>query len=52
KDPTNVIKNLQHSNKLTFFREREAITTNESLKHTTDNVDKDEDQWMKYLDRS
>jgi hypothetical protein len=32
KDQTNVIKNLQRSNELAFFREAQAITTSESLK--------------------
>jgi len=36
KDQTNVIKNLQRSNELAFFREAQAITTNESLKKTAD----------------
>jgi hypothetical protein len=36
KDQTNVIKNLQRSNELAFFREAQAITTSESLKRTTD----------------
>jgi hypothetical protein len=31
-DQTNVIKNLQRSNELAFFREAQAVTTNESLK--------------------
>ncbi len=34
KDQTNVIKNLQRSNELAFFREAQAITTNEALKKT------------------
>ena len=38
KDQTNVIKNLQRSNELAFFREAQAITTNESLKRTTDST--------------
>ncbi len=33
-DQTNVIKNLQRSNELAFFREAQAITTNETLKKT------------------
>ena len=36
KDQTNVIKNLQRSNELAFFREAQAITTNESLKRSVD----------------
>ena len=36
KDQTNVIKNLQRSNELAFFREAQAITTNESLKRSAD----------------
>lgn len=35
KDQTNVIKNLQRSNELAFFREAQAITTNEALRKTT-----------------
>ncbi|CAF3639514.1 unnamed protein product [Adineta steineri] len=44
KDQTNVIKNLQRSNELAFFREAQAITTNESLKKTstTDSAGSDE----------
>ncbi|CAF0876504.1 unnamed protein product [Rotaria sordida] len=34
KDQTNVIKNLQRSNELAFFREAQAITTNEALRKT------------------
>jgi hypothetical protein len=34
KDQTNVIKSLQRSNELAFFREAQAITTSESLKKT------------------
>jgi hypothetical protein len=33
-DQTNVIKNLQQSNELAFFREAQAITTNETLRKT------------------
>jgi len=33
-DQTTVIKNLQHSNELAFFREAQAITTNETLRKT------------------
>lgn len=37
KDQSNVIKNLQRSNELAFFREAQAITTNEALRKTTTN---------------
>lgn len=36
KDQTNVIKSLQRSNELAFFREAQAITNLETLKRTTD----------------
>jgi len=35
KDQTNVIKSLQRSNELAFFREAQAITNLETLKRTT-----------------
>ncbi|CAF3650795.1 unnamed protein product, partial [Rotaria sp. Silwood1] len=47
---TNVIKNLQRSNELAFFREAQAMTANESLKRTTDNVSSDEERRIKNLD--
>ncbi|CAF0823088.1 unnamed protein product [Rotaria sp. Silwood1] len=50
KDQTNVIKNLQRSNELAFFREAQAITTSESLKRTTDNVGHEEERRVKSLD--
>ncbi|CAF4910111.1 unnamed protein product, partial [Rotaria sp. Silwood1] len=50
KDQINVIKNLQSSNELAFFREAQAITTNELLKRITDNVGSDEERRIKNLD--
>ncbi|CAF3878507.1 unnamed protein product [Rotaria sp. Silwood2] len=50
KDQTNVIKNLQRSNELAFFREAQAITTNESLKRTTDNMGSEEERRIKIFD--
>jgi hypothetical protein len=43
-DQTTVIKNLQRSNELAFFREAQAITTNEALRKTAtvDSVGSDE----------
>ena len=35
KDQTTVIKNLQRSNELAFFREAQAVTTTDSLKKTS-----------------
>jgi hypothetical protein len=57
-DQTNVIKNLQRSNELAFFREAQAITTNETLKKTItiENATSDERQQKeipkKKLDRT
>ncbi|CAF3370121.1 unnamed protein product [Rotaria socialis] len=50
KDQTNVIKNLQRSNELAFFREAQAITTSESLKKTIDNIGSDDERRIKSLD--
>ena len=50
KDQSNVIRNLQRSNELAFFREAQAITTNESLKKTAENVAADEDKRAKTTD--
>ena len=38
KDQTNVIKNLQRSNELAFFREAQGFTASDSLKRTTDSA--------------
>ncbi|CAF3843417.1 unnamed protein product [Rotaria magnacalcarata] len=50
KDQTNVIKNLQRSNELAFFREAQAITTSESLKKTIDHVGCEDERRTKTLD--
>jgi hypothetical protein len=50
KDQSNVIKNLQRSNELAFFREAQAITTNESLRKTTDTTGGEEERRMRNLD--
>jgi hypothetical protein len=50
KDQTNVIKNLQRSNELAFFREAQAITTSESLKRTTESAGTDEEKRAKNVD--
>jgi len=53
KDQTNVIKNLQRSNELAFFREAQGITTNESLRKTTtiDSSTSDEKRFKNNEDR-
>jgi hypothetical protein len=50
KDQTNVIKNLQRGNELAFFREAQAITTNESLKKTADIKAIEEEKRMRSID--
>jgi sodium leak channel non-selective protein len=54
KDQTNVIKNLQRSNELAFFREAQAITTSESLKKaaitTADNTTGEDERRTKTTD--
>jgi hypothetical protein len=50
KDQTNVIKNLQRSNELAFFREAQAITTSESLKKTAADSAAEEEKRMKNTD--
>ena len=50
KDQSNVIKSLQRSNELAFFREAQAITTSESLKKTTDSGVSEEEKWMRNTD--
>jgi len=44
KDQTNVIKSLQRSNELAFFREAQALTTSESLKKTADAIVREEEE--------
>jgi hypothetical protein len=53
KDQTNVIKNLQRSNELAFFREAQGITTNESLRKTVtaDSSSTDERRFKNSEDR-
>jgi hypothetical protein len=53
KDQTNVIKNLQRSNELAFFREAQGITTNESLRKTitADSSSTDERRFKNSEDR-
>jgi hypothetical protein len=54
KDQTNVIKSLQRSNELAFFREAQAITTSESLLKkaaiTTDNTIGEDERRSKNTD--
>jgi hypothetical protein len=50
KDQTNVIKNLQRGNELAFFREAQAITTNESLKRTADIVAAEDERRTRNID--
>lgn len=51
KDQTNVIKSLQRSNELAFFREAQAITNLETLKRTTETTTIiDEEKRSKILD--
>ena len=53
KDQSNVIKSLQRSNELAFFREAQAITTSESLKKqaiTTDNTTGEDERRTKTTD--
>ena len=44
KDQTNVIKNLQRSNELAFFREAQGFPTSDSLKRTTESLLAGEDE--------
>lgn len=52
-DQTNVIKNLQRSNELAFFREAQGVTTNESLRKTAtlDSAGSDERRFRNLDDR-
>ncbi len=52
-DQTNVIKNLQRSNELAFFREAQSITTNESLRKTVtvESAPNDERRFRNFDDR-
>lgn len=50
KDQSNVIRNLQRSNELAFFREAQAITTNESLKKTAEATAIEEEKRTKIAD--
>ena len=50
KDQSNVIRNLQRSNELAFFREAQAITTNESLKKTAETAAIEEEKRTKIAD--
>ncbi|UJR35694.1 hypothetical protein I4U23_028443 [Adineta vaga] len=53
KDQTTVIKNLQRSNELAFFREAQAVTTTDSLKKTstTGSAGSDETRYKSSEDR-
>ncbi|CAF1645308.1 unnamed protein product [Adineta ricciae] len=44
KDQTNVIKSLQRSNELAFFREAQALTTSETLKKAVESAAAEDDQ--------
>ncbi|CAF3038249.1 unnamed protein product [Rotaria sp. Silwood2] len=50
KDHTNVVKNLQQDNDLSFFREAQGITANELSKRTTDNVVNEDERETKNFD--
>ncbi|CAF1306416.1 unnamed protein product [Adineta steineri] len=47
KDQTNVIKSLQRSNELAFFREAQALTTSETLKKPADSTSGEEERRLK-----